>query len=615
MATIRSIKPSIAEMDYGHRLIYEDANVNKDNRALASVRITEYPDSGNSNPEPVSDNAENFEDFLSPQFLKEVTGKSNLFDVKFLELQVDTSETSMGNLGHLLPHLVELKLSNSTVNSIRDIGTSLADLATLWLSRCGLVDLDGISCFYSLKELYLSYNEIDDVSSVSMLDCLEVIDLEGNNIDDIAQVEFLGLCSRLGNLTLSGNPVETCPHPDAREQDLKFYDYRSAVAKAVPQLRVLDDEAFIYDVIDGQRVIHAKSISKNSGDALLKEDLLIVQDCIKALPPIGEEEDLEQFQDIDSDGRPTSSAGRYRPGSGRITSAKNRPTSGRNRPLSSRNRPTSSRPRSSLASERPQTSYQRPDSTRPGSGRGIESPDNMDQDDSSDLTHGSKQVLCGNPVRALLARRKELKGTLRLKLGRESPDTGVDKFTPEHSYHHDDDNDDDNSSVNRLDVFEDLKRWRENFERNSLEISTPVKPESPSAYCGNESQSLSPTPPPGDPARVRSTVRRHVRKASAEPARPQTASDFRPQPRSGLPHNDARGVTAKSLDMMVDVENNKDVDSSLESLTKLQDSLLGPSNTTSITRPAQTSTVRPRQFRPGTAAASLKKAPRKHFIV
>lgn len=69
------------------------------------------------------------------------------------------------------------------------------------------------------------------------------------------------------------------------------------MAKAVPQLRILDDEPFIYDVINGQRVIHARSINKNKGDLHLKEDLLIIQDCIKSLPPIGED-DVEQFQEI-----------------------------------------------------------------------------------------------------------------------------------------------------------------------------------------------------------------------------------------------------------------------------------------------------------------------------
>ena len=37
-------------------------------------------------------------------------------------------------------------------------------------------------------------------------------------MDDVAQVEFLGLCSSLASLSLSGNPVELAPHPNTSEK-------------------------------------------------------------------------------------------------------------------------------------------------------------------------------------------------------------------------------------------------------------------------------------------------------------------------------------------------------------------------------------------------------------
>lgn len=56
-------------MDNGNRMTFEHV-IDTNNRKLASVKITEYPDSGNANPEPVSEsNADNFEGFLSPQFI------------------------------------------------------------------------------------------------------------------------------------------------------------------------------------------------------------------------------------------------------------------------------------------------------------------------------------------------------------------------------------------------------------------------------------------------------------------------------------------------------------------------------------------------------------------
>ncbi len=49
----------------------------------------------------------------------------------------------------------------------------------LWLARCGLEDLDGLSSMNNLHELYLAYNEIYDISPCSMLEHLKILDLEG----------------------------------------------------------------------------------------------------------------------------------------------------------------------------------------------------------------------------------------------------------------------------------------------------------------------------------------------------------------------------------------------------------------------------------------------------
>ena len=69
-------------------------------------------------------------------------------------------------------------IHNSLVCS-RDLGTSLTNLRVLWMARCGLEDIDGISAMTSLQELYLAYNEISDISPISMLEQLRTLDLEG----------------------------------------------------------------------------------------------------------------------------------------------------------------------------------------------------------------------------------------------------------------------------------------------------------------------------------------------------------------------------------------------------------------------------------------------------
>ena len=75
---------------------------------------------------------------------------------------------------------------------------------------------------------------------------------------------------------------------------MKFYDYRSAVAKAVPQLRVLDDEPFLCDIIDGKSVIRSTSSKNHEKEQELKEDILLVQESLKVLSVIEEDEDDDQ---------------------------------------------------------------------------------------------------------------------------------------------------------------------------------------------------------------------------------------------------------------------------------------------------------------------------------
>lgn len=112
-------------------------------------------------------------------FKKALTGSEDLKSVEFLEMIVDTSETSLGNFGIYLPNLKQLKLNGSNVPRIRDLGTSLAHLTVLWLSRSCLVDLDGLATLNNLKELYLAYNDITDISPCSLLEKIVCLDLEG----------------------------------------------------------------------------------------------------------------------------------------------------------------------------------------------------------------------------------------------------------------------------------------------------------------------------------------------------------------------------------------------------------------------------------------------------
>ncbi|NWH73030.1 LRC56 protein, partial [Piaya cayana] len=169
---------------------------------------------------------------------KVLTGADDLQQVKVLEMRVDTRENSLGNFGVYVPNLRELKLNNSLLVSVRDLGTTLSHLHVLWMACCGLSDLDGISACGSLRELYIAYNNISDLSQLTWLDHLEVLDLEGNNIEDINQMQYLRLCYKLNHLTVEGNPI--CLKPNAKSAEEPHYNYRAEIKNLIPHLEYLD---------------------------------------------------------------------------------------------------------------------------------------------------------------------------------------------------------------------------------------------------------------------------------------------------------------------------------------------------------------------------------------
>ena len=62
-------------------------------------------------------------------------------DAQQLEMQVDSEEYNLSIAGERLPNILRLKLNESKIPSIRDLGTGWKNLRILWLSRCGLEDL------------------------------------------------------------------------------------------------------------------------------------------------------------------------------------------------------------------------------------------------------------------------------------------------------------------------------------------------------------------------------------------------------------------------------------------------------------------------------------------
>mmetsp|Transcript_54868 Transcript_54868/g.119997 ORF Transcript_54868/g.119997 Transcript_54868/m.119997 type:complete len:584 (-) Transcript_54868:29-1780(-) len=173
------------------------------------------------------------EDGLSEEYLKHYCGVEDLSSVNRLEIQVDSVKQSVEPLGDCLPNLKHLKLVQSSLLCIRDLGTSLQNLEVLWISRCGLQDLAGaVSALPNLRELYMPFNDVSDLAILGGHETLEVLDVEGNAITDACEVSSLSSCRMLRELSILGNPVV---------KPGKGSLTREAIIDMLPQLMMLDD--------------------------------------------------------------------------------------------------------------------------------------------------------------------------------------------------------------------------------------------------------------------------------------------------------------------------------------------------------------------------------------
>lgn len=129
-----------------------------------------------------------------------------------------------------MPELQQLKLNNSIINSLRDIGTSLRNLIILYGPFCKINDLSGITSFPQLRELYLSYNQIYDVSPLMYNESIEILDLEGNEIEKKECLEDLSTMIQLKYLNLLSNPIE------------KMEKYDEIIKKMLPKLILFNDQ-------------------------------------------------------------------------------------------------------------------------------------------------------------------------------------------------------------------------------------------------------------------------------------------------------------------------------------------------------------------------------------
>jgi hypothetical protein len=192
------------------------------------------------------------------------SGTKKFHSLTSLEALANTREISLTVLGEFFPNLEKLRLNNSVIPNVRDIGCAFLKLRFLWLPRCGLTSLNGISTVSgNLEELYLAFNQISDVSDLMGMDRLKVLDLEENKIQDLSNIQFLTCCSGLKSLTLAGNPCT-----------FGIRDYVRETARLLPSLLYLDESR-----------IKGRGIASSEPFESLERTLIVAEQKIR--PPEG----------------------------------------------------------------------------------------------------------------------------------------------------------------------------------------------------------------------------------------------------------------------------------------------------------------------------------------
>ena len=147
---------------------------------------------------------------ISSIFLKRHCGVADLEIVEKLEMQVDSEIQTISVIGEFLKNLKILKLENSRLPCLRDLGGKLQQLKILKLARSEISDISGLSGLPALEELYVPFNSISRLQPlVGSADFLAVADFEGNCISEESQLQCFQFCPKLQQLNLAGNAVSS----------------------------------------------------------------------------------------------------------------------------------------------------------------------------------------------------------------------------------------------------------------------------------------------------------------------------------------------------------------------------------------------------------------------
>ena len=188
-------------------------------------------------------------DYVLAKYLKmNITDLQNL---QKLTIRINGSYGLLNQFGQRLVNLKFLKLNDSFIQSIDDLGTNFRNLKILQINNCKLKDLTGIICFEQLEILEAKNNEISDLIELEMSTSIKKLNLENNLIENEENIYFLSSLDNLEYVNLLGNPIK---------------NYENKLKELLPNLKEIDVQKDICDEID----IYNDTIKSNS--EVKKED-------------------------------------------------------------------------------------------------------------------------------------------------------------------------------------------------------------------------------------------------------------------------------------------------------------------------------------------------------
>lgn len=205
-------------------------------------------------------------DYVLAKYLKlNITEIQNL---RKLNIKINGSYGLLNQFGQRLVNLKFLKLNDSFIQSIDDLGSNFKNLKILQINNCKLKELSGIICFEQLEILEAKNNEISDLIELEMSTSLVKINLENNLIEDEQNIYFLSSLDNLEYINLRGNPIK---------------NYEKKLKELLPNLKEIDVQKEICEEEDIYNNDYNNDFNNNTNNKInIKKDNNIINNITES---------------------------------------------------------------------------------------------------------------------------------------------------------------------------------------------------------------------------------------------------------------------------------------------------------------------------------------------